>query len=101
EGPCQVVAGIDDVGDRPHLLRRPLGDGIRREGARQLPLQERVEDARDDEAQQEHADPARAQHDLAERGRELLRVELVERRGLAHSYGDTTTSTRWNSLRSE
>ena len=83
---------------RAHLF----GDALRRrigvDGAFKLPLPEEREYACDDEARAQHRDPAAAQHDLAQGRRELL--------GLGHGdchcwYGESTTSTRWNSFRSE
>ncbi len=77
----------------------------------ELPLAEPREDAGHGEAQQQHRDPARSQQDLAQRRREHLDgpsdrapVGCAHGRvGLRHPpwYGATTTSTRWNSLRSE
>ena len=95
----EVVGRLNDLGDRAHFLGRPLGDEVRGERACELPLQQPREHAGHDQAQHEQADPARTQHHLAQRRRKLL--ELVERRARAHSYGETTTSTRWNSLMSE
>src|SRR5690606_27899295 len=90
-----------DVIERHDLLGLPLGYGVRREGPGQLPLQKPGENARNDEAEREEPNPPRAKHDLAQGGRELFELDLVVGRVSAHSYGVTTTSTRWNSFSEE
>ena len=93
---CLVVAGVFAWLGQWQLGRALLTDPTP-PGATELPLPEPREHAGDHEAQREQRDPARPQHDLAECGREDLRV------GESHPalYGATTTSTLWNSLRSE
>ena len=99
----EVLAGRGHVGQRLHLLGRAgrCRVGRRSRGRAATARATRTRPRRRGRAQQR--DPPRPQHDLAECRREDLAPApaRVGRRRHPALYGATTTSTRWNSLRSE
>src|SRR5690606_24062265 len=98
----QVLPRFDDIGERTHVFGDPRGRRLGVDGALELPLAEEREHPRHHETCDEHADPASPQHDLAKGRREFLRCRHdVRDTPQDRGYGASTTSTRWNSLRSE